>query len=91
MAALGHVLVVAGDGDLRAAVEGALAPHFQVSTEADATGALRAIGERPPDLVVCDLDGAPPHEALAWVRELRAGEGAAPITVLALGGPPETE
>ena len=91
VAAQGHVLVVAGDGDLRAAIADLLQPHVHVTREADAAGALRAVGERYPDLVICDLEGTSPDEALAWVRELRAGEAASPITVLVLGGPPEDE
>lgn len=62
-----------------------------MTSEADSAGALRAIAECSPDLVICDLEGTSPDDALAWVREVRAGDGAAPITVLVLGGPPEDE
>ncbi len=78
-----YVLVVDDNADLRAYIEGLLAPRYEVTAVADGQAALEAIGQRLPDLVVSDVM-MPKLDGIGLVKTLRAEPTTASLPVILL-------
>jgi DNA-binding response OmpR family regulator len=84
-----HVLVVDDDERARTVVTWQLeADGFAVREASDGAGALAAIGEHCPDLVVLDLSmpGVGGLDVLCRVRQNEAREAGTPLPVIVLSG-----
>ncbi len=78
-----RILVVDDDNDLREALceQLALHPEFEVEQKASAKGAMEAIADAPPDLVIMDI-GLPDIDGRDAVSKLRAEGFRRPVIML---------
>ena len=66
-----RVLIADDNADMRLYLTRLLAERFEVQAVANGRAALEAIGQRPPDLVLCDVM-MPELDGFGLLRELRA-------------------
>jgi two-component system response regulator HydG len=76
-----RILVVDDEPGARSALEGFLADHYAVDTAEDGVAALKVASERPPDVVVTDLE-MPNMGGLDLLKELRARDTLLPVVVV---------
>ena len=79
----GHILVAEDDVALAEAIRQLLAEHYTVSLAHDGADALAAATQRPPDLLITDIE-MPGMDGLELARQVQAipGEGAMPVLVM---------
>src|SRR5438046_4895172 len=80
-----RILVVEDDAKMRRVLELLLSAHWQVDTAGDARAALKAVGERAPDLVLTDLL-LPGMDGFDFLRRLRTEAGSRMLPVIVISG-----
>ena len=80
-----RALLVEAFGSGREAVATELAAAgFEIALASDAEDALAALGEEPPDVIVCD-HYAPRFDAIEFVRQVRTQSDVAVVVLTAFG------
>ncbi|MBL8627325.1 MAG: response regulator [Myxococcales bacterium] len=79
----GHILVAEDDVALAEAIRQLLAEDYTVTLAHDGAEALTAASQRPPDLLITDIE-MPGMDGLELARQVQAipGEGAMPVLVM---------
>ncbi|MBK7074414.1 MAG: HAMP domain-containing histidine kinase [Myxococcales bacterium] len=79
----GHILIAEDDVALAEAIRHLLAEDYTVTLAHDGADALAAAGQRPPDLLITDIE-MPGMDGLDLARQVQAlpGEGATPVLVM---------
>jgi PAS domain S-box-containing protein len=80
-----RILVVEDDAKMRRVLELLLSGQWTVETAADASSAITATRERPPDLVLTDLV-LPGMDGYDFLRQLRAEAGTRTLPVIVISG-----
>ncbi|HWF90861.1 MAG TPA: response regulator [Terriglobales bacterium] len=78
-----RVLIVDDNADMREYVGKLISPMCEVETAADGEAALKAILERPPDLVLSDVM-MPKLDGFGLIKKIRADERVAKLPVILL-------
>jgi two-component system response regulator HydG len=81
VAAKQRILVVDDDASARAALRALLAASFDVDEAPDGAAALERMAERPPDVLITDLD-MPRMDGMQLLRELRERAADVPTIVV---------